>query len=125
MNKLFDMQLCRAKDLLPAVPKRKGYRKARYRKASLRFHSRNVKNWATKTNDEWRGIMNQNQQILNHLKEHGSITPMDALTLYGCFRLGARVYDLKTQGHDIRCTIECHRNSNGQVKRYARYWMDK
>ena len=69
--------------------------------------------------------MTQNEQILNHLKEYGSNTPMDALALYGCFRLGARVHDLKARGNDIRTTMESKRNSQGQVKRYARYWMDK
>ena len=67
--------------------------------------------------------MTQNQQILKHLEEHGSITPIQALNKYGCMRLGARVYDLKAMGHDIRCTIEQHTNSKGQHKRYARYWM--
>lgn len=40
-------------------------------------------------------------QILAHLKAGKSITPIDALSEYGCFRLGARVYDLKKDGHNI------------------------
>lgn len=67
--------------------------------------------------------MTQNQQILEHLKEHGSITPLQALNQYGCMRLGARIYDLKACGHDIRKTMESHTNNQGQEKRYARYWM--
>ena len=43
----------------------------------------------------------QNNQILNHLHAGNSITPLDALKLFGCFRLGARIYDLKQQGHSI------------------------
>jgi Helix-turn-helix domain len=38
--------------------------------------------------------------ILNHLKEW-PITAMDALTLYKCFRLAARICDLKKEGYSI------------------------
>lgn len=40
-------------------------------------------------------------QILEHLKRHRSITPMDALNLFGCYRLAARIYDLRDAGHEI------------------------
>lgn len=43
----------------------------------------------------------QTAQILAHLKTGRSITPIDALNRYGCFRLGARIYDLKQSGHNI------------------------
>jgi len=43
----------------------------------------------------------QAQQILAHLKTGRSITPLDALHDFQCFRLGARVYDLKQDGHNI------------------------
>ena len=43
----------------------------------------------------------QTAQILAHLKTGRSITPIDALNEYGCFRLGARIYDLKQDGHNI------------------------
>lgn len=71
--------------------------------------------------------MTQNQQILAHLKEYGSITPLQALNEYGCMRLGARIYDLKASRHDIPMTMETHVNSKGEEKRYAKYWipMDK
>ena len=46
----------------------------------------------------------QNEQILAHLKR-ATITPLEALKLYGCFRLGARVWDLKQEGHVIRSRI--------------------
>ena len=45
--------------------------------------------------------MNQRKAILNHLLSGKSITPLEALEKYGCFRLGARIYDLKRQGYDI------------------------
>lgn len=43
----------------------------------------------------------QTAQILAHLKTGRSITPIEALDQYGCFRLGARIYDLKQKGHPI------------------------
>ena len=39
--------------------------------------------------------LTQNQLILEHLKEHKTINPIQALELFGCFRLGARIYNLK------------------------------
>ncbi len=38
--------------------------------------------------------------ILQHLQVH-PITAMDALSLYKCFRLAARICDLKKEGHNI------------------------
>lgn len=43
----------------------------------------------------------QNSQILSHLKTGASITPMKALVMFNCFRLSARIYDLKEQGFGI------------------------
>ena len=44
---------------------------------------------------------NQCDMILDHLNTHGHITALEALNLYGCFRLAARINDLKNQGHSI------------------------
>lgn len=46
-------------------------------------------------------IESQNAAILAHLKTGRSITPIDALNEYGCFRLGARIHELKKDGHNI------------------------
>ena len=43
----------------------------------------------------------QNNQILKYLQTGKSLTPMDALKKFGCFRLGARIYDLRCDGHSI------------------------
>lgn len=47
-------------------------------------------------------IMSQNELILEHLKEGKSITAIEALNLFGCFRLSARIHNLR----DIGCNIE-------------------
>lgn len=46
----------------------------------------------------------QTARILAHLKHH-TITPLQALKLYGCFRLGARIWDLRRAGYDIHTTL--------------------
>ena len=46
--------------------------------------------------------MNQTNQILEYLQEGNSITPIEALNKFGCFRLGARIWDLKNKGYEIK-----------------------
>jgi hypothetical protein len=60
-------------------------------------------------------IMTQKDQILTHLKSGKPITPIDALNMFGCFRLGARIFDIKQEGHSIK---------TDQSKGYATYTMD-
>lgn len=60
--------------------------------------------------------MTQTEQILQRLKTGRTLTPVDALNDFGCFRLAARVKDLRDQGHDV-VTI---RRQNGE-KFYAEY----
>lgn len=36
----------------------------------------------------------QSNQILEYMRQGNSITPLEALNLFGCMRLGARIYDL-------------------------------
>jgi len=44
----------------------------------------------------------QEHIILKHLKRHKSITPLEALRLCGCFRLSARIFQLREAGFDIQ-----------------------
>ena len=66
----------------------------------------------------------QSKQILEYMRSNGSITPMDALNLFGCMRLGARIYDLKAAGHKI-ISIMTVSDSEGRKKRYARYVLNE
>ena len=43
----------------------------------------------------------QPEQILGHLKAGRSLTALEALDLYGCFRLAARIKELKEAGWRI------------------------
>ena len=48
----------------------------------------------------------QKDKVLAHLKQHGMITPLDALKLYGAFRLGAIIHTLRHQdGYSIKTDI--------------------
>ena len=40
-------------------------------------------------------------KILDHLRAGKTITPLEALELCGSLRLGARIFDLKADGHPI------------------------
>lgn len=58
----------------------------------------------------------QKQDILNHFVTCGRLTPLEALKLYGCFRLAAVVFVLKKEGHTI---ITHDKTENG--KSFAEY----
>lgn len=62
----------------------------------------------------------QKDRILEHLEVHGSITPLEAQKLYGCMRLGARIWDLRHEGHEIiKETVEVStRTGKARVARY-------
>lgn len=60
----------------------------------------------------------QKVQILEHMQAGNAITPLDALRLFGCMRLGARIYDLKQDGHVINTLIV---KDGASGARYARY----
>ena len=62
-------------------------------------------------------IHSQREMILHHMKTGNSITPIQALQVFGCFRLSARIWDLRNAGHAIEMVMV------GQKKRYARYFM--
>ncbi len=59
----------------------------------------------------------QAQQILSYLQAGNSITPRDAIQLFGCMRLAARIWDLRQDGHNIVSEDE----TDGLGKTWARY----
>lgn len=61
----------------------------------------------------------QSESILHYLKSN-TITAIEALNLFGCFRLAARIADLRDEGHMI---ITENLKVNG--KRIARYRLVK
>ena len=65
--------------------------------------------------------LNQCDKILAYIKEHGSITPLDAQREFGCMRLASRMSDLKARGYNVTSKMETAKNKNGEPVSYARY----
>ena len=63
----------------------------------------------------------QSAKVLYHLENYGSLTAIEALELFACFRLAARISDLKEAGHDIQ--MEMKKMKNG--KKIAVYSLPK
>lgn len=59
----------------------------------------------------------QNKQILEYLRRGKLLTPLQALDLFGCLRLSARIMNLRDQGHEIKTEIITLENG----KRVAQY----
>jgi hypothetical protein len=62
----------------------------------------------------------QAKKILAYLKAGNRITPIEALEKFGSFRLGARIADLRADGHEIQS--EFVTTPNG--KRVKSYWIN-
>ncbi len=46
-------------------------------------------------------VISQENQILNHLKQHKFITSWEAIQEYRITRLSARIYELREKGYQI------------------------
>lgn len=63
----------------------------------------------------------QNKMVLDYMRQHGSISPREALS-FGCYRLSARISNLREDGYRIITTTDESINlTTGRVSRYARY----
>lgn len=69
--------------------------------------------------------MTQCERILRHMQDYGSITQAEAVSEYGCYRLGARIFDLKARGVPIRSETVTGKNRYGELTCFARYSIIK
>lgn len=69
--------------------------------------------------------LTQCHRILQHLKEHGSITADEAKALYGVARLASRINDLRAQGLSIKTETVAGKNKFEEPTHYARYSLVK
>ena len=60
----------------------------------------------------------QKELIREYLERGNSLTPMDALELFGCFRLATRIFELKKEGLHIDTAMVEDKDTG---KRYASY----
>ena len=65
--------------------------------------------------------MTQNEVVLNHIKQNGEITSLEAFELYQITRLSGRIHDLRREGHNI--ITEKRKAKNGAM--YAVYRLQK
>ncbi len=61
----------------------------------------------------------QNKQIQQHLESGRTITPLDALNLYGCLRLSARIFELRSKGLPVSMRLVCTERN----KHVAQYYI--
>ena len=66
--------------------------------------------------------LTQTEQVLEYIREFGSITQLDALRDLGVMRLASRISDLKKNGYMIESKPEAVLNRYGEkcyIKRYS------
>ena len=59
--------------------------------------------------------------IIEYLEEFGSINPHEAIRDIGCYRLSARISDIKDMGIPIKTEMVNVKNRRGKYSRIARY----
>lgn len=63
--------------------------------------------------------------ILNHLKTGAEINPLEALSKYGVYRLGAIIYILKDEGYRISSRMHYYDKPSGSKGHYAIYRLEE
>jgi len=63
----------------------------------------------------------QEDRVLRHLKEYGSITTWEAIKEYGITRLSAKIFDLRKQGEQIVKVTETGTNRFSEPTWWAKY----
>lgn len=66
--------------------------------------------------------MTQEERVLRHLEDKGSITSLDAFREYGITRLAVCIFRLRhDRGLNITGEYETHKNRYGEKVRFSRY----
>lgn len=66
---------------------------------------------------------NQCEKILAYMREHGGITQRGAIQL-GCYRLSARIHDIKKRGKKVVTTPIRVMNADGSYSTVAFYKLE-
>lgn len=64
--------------------------------------------------------VSQKELILNYMREEGSIDPFSALMQLGCFRLAARIHELREDGHAIESELV-----HTETSKHSVYWIEE
>ena len=65
--------------------------------------------------------MTQTDRIMSHLREHGTITQLEAMQEYGIYRLASRISDLRKGGVQIKRDMVKGKNRYGEDTCFAEY----
>ena len=66
--------------------------------------------------------MTQNERIMRHLKDYGSITSLEAVSEYGILRLASRIHELRRTNSITGQTVAAT-NRYGEAVHYTRYTL--
>lgn len=69
--------------------------------------------------------MTQEKAVLNHLLTKGSLTQAQAVRLYGCYRLSARILNFRKMGYTIATEYKTGKTRYGTKVNYANYILIK
>lgn len=67
----------------------------------------------------------QTQEILDYMKAGNHIDPLKALNFFGCFRLAARIADIRRMGYEVNSKLVLIVHPNGATKKYKEYWINE
>lgn len=67
--------------------------------------------------------MTQRTKILKHLQDYGTITALQAMESYRCFRLAAVIFNLREEGNLITTDMIHYKDVEGENVRYAKYTL--
>lgn len=65
----------------------------------------------------------QKADVLNHIRQHGSITRMEAFETLGVCELSSRILELEKDGHEFTRQWQEGRAKNGRKWRVVRYGL--
>lgn len=65
--------------------------------------------------------MSQTTDVIDYIRDNGSITTKQAMEDLGCYRLSGRIYDIRALGIDVQRDMVTVQNRNGKDCRVARY----
>lgn len=68
--------------------------------------------------------MTQEERIIRHLTDYGSITTLEAMQEYGIMRLASRICDLRKGGYNITSETVKGKNRYGEATHYSKYRME-
>lgn len=69
--------------------------------------------------------MSQEDMILEYMETHRGITQAEAVEALGCYRLAARIADIRDRGVSVERVMEEGKNRFGAPIRYARYFIKR